>query len=102
MAKNELVSEPMNIEKPADVKPGGGAGPGGKPNYNQLVSMSEAECTPGNLAGGAGMPSTWGKEGSHFSVGKSSAEQGTSMSAKFDTVDLNTGLIVPNVETDRS
>lgn len=107
MAKNELVSEPMNLETPAEVKPSsmpnkGGSGMGSKPGYNELVKLAVSESEPGDLAGGANQPSVWGKEGSHFSVGKSSAETGTSMSAKFQTVDLNTGMIVPNVETDRS
>lgn len=96
----------MNIEKPREVKPSsmpnaGGSGVGSKPGYDTLVTQSVNEITAGYLEGSANGPSEWGKGGTAFSVGKSTADMGTSVSMQFTSVDLNTGDIIPNVEKDR-
>lgn len=107
MAKNELVSEPMNIEKPRDVKPSsmpnkGGSGVGSTPGQDQLVSQGDMDSCPGYLESeGDDGPSVWGKGGKAFSVGKSTADMGTSLQMSFTSVDLNSGDIIPNVEKDR-
>jgi hypothetical protein len=112
MAKDELY--PLS---PAEVDPyrvtgndfpaAGGTGPSAGSGMNQLISLSDGQCSPGCLADSGDDsyrgPSEWGKEGRAFNVSTNKGESNGKASnpgMKFG-VDMVGGQVAPNVKTDR-